>query len=234
MFAIVKRELASYFKSAIGFVVLAIFYFFSGIFFYGICLAGDTTNLSYVFSDMFIIVLFVIPILTMKLFSEEKRQKTDQALLTTPISLTKVVLGKFISAFIMILICMVIFLIYSIVMSFFSTLQWSVILCNIFGLILLCGALISIGIFISSLTESQVIAAIASLAAGLVIYLMKAITSLIPIKSIAEFLNNFSFVAHYDDFTLGILSFSNVMFFITVTAMFVFFTVRILERKRWH
>lgn len=233
MAAIIKRELASYFKAAVGFVVLAIFNFFAGLFFYAICLNGNTTNLTYVFSDMFIIVLFLIPILTMRLFSEEKRQKTDQALFTSPISITRIVFGKFISAFIMILLCMSIFIVYGMVLSAFATAQWQIIFCNMLGFVLLCSALISIGMLISALTESQVIAAVGSLAAGLIIYLMQAITTLIPFESLANLLNKLSFNAHYENFTLGILNLADVVFFITVTFVFLFFTIRVLERKRW-
>ena len=86
MSAIIKRELSSYFNSAIGYIVLAVFYFFSGLFFYMYCLLSNTTSMSYVFLSMLMVVMLVIPIITMKSFSEERKQKTDQALLTAPIS----------------------------------------------------------------------------------------------------------------------------------------------------
>lgn len=233
MLAIIKRELASYFKTNIGFVVLAIFDLFAGLFFYAVCLNGNTGNLTYVFSDMFIILLFVVPILTMRLFSEEKRQKTDQALLTSPISLSRIVFGKFISAVTVLALCMAVFFMFAVVVSVIAGAQWAVILCNMLGFLLLGSALISIGLFISSLTESQVIAAIGSLAAGLIIYLMQAITTILPISSLANLLNKISFSSHYENFTLGILNFADVVFFVTVTFTFLFFTVRVLERKRW-
>ena len=95
MSAILKREFSSYFSSAIAYVVLAVFYFFSGMFFFWYCLLSDSANLTPVFINMFMVILFLIPILTMKLFSEEKRQKTDQALLTAPVSLLQVVFRCF-------------------------------------------------------------------------------------------------------------------------------------------
>ena len=114
MSAIIKRELSSYFNSAIGYIVLAVFYFFSGLFFYMYCLLSNTTSMSYVFLSMLMIVMLVIPIITMKSFSEERKQKTDQALLTAPISLTEMVLGKFFGAFLLYCICNAIYVLYAI------------------------------------------------------------------------------------------------------------------------
>jgi ABC-2 type transport system permease protein len=79
MIAILKRELSGYFNSAIAYVVLAVYFFFSGLFFQSYCFVGDSTSLSYVFANMFYIIMFIIPVLTMKTFAEEKKQKTDQA-----------------------------------------------------------------------------------------------------------------------------------------------------------
>ena len=185
MAAIYKRELSGYFNSAIAYVVLAVFFFFSGFFFYAYCFVGDTTSLSYVFANMFYIIMFIIPVLTMKTFAEEKRQKTDQALLTSPTSLTEIVLGKFLGAFTVYGLCCVIFLLYGVVISFFAQPQWSVVLCTLLGILLLGAALVAINIFISSLTESMVVAAVVGMAAGLVIDTMSYFISIIPVDWIA-------------------------------------------------
>ena len=94
MSAIIKRELSSYFNSAIGYIVLAVFYFFSGLFFYMYCLMSNTASMSYVFLSMLMIVMLTIPIITMRSFSEEKKQRTDQALLTAPVSITEIELFR--------------------------------------------------------------------------------------------------------------------------------------------
>ena len=165
MGAIYKRELSGYFNSAIGYVVLAVYYFFSGLFFYLYCFYRDSASLGYVFANMFYIVMFIIPVLTMKTFSEERRQKTDQALLTSPVSLTEIVLGKFLGAFTIYGLCCAIFLVYGVVISFFAQPQWSVVLCTLLGMLLLGMAIIAMNIFISSLTESMVVAAVVGMGA---------------------------------------------------------------------
>ena len=144
MSAILKRELNAYFSSATAYVVMAVFFFFSGLFFNYYCISANSSSLSYVFGNMFYIVLFLIPIITMKTFAEEKKQKSDQALLTAPTSLTEIVLGKFMGAFILYFICCCIFLVYALVISFFSTPEWSVIICTFIGMLLLGAALIAI------------------------------------------------------------------------------------------
>ncbi len=221
MGAIYKRELSGYFNSAIGYVVLAVYYFFSGLFFYLYCFYRDSASLGYVFANMFYIVMFIIPVLTMKTFSEERRQKTDQALLTSPVSLTEIVLG-----------C-AIFLVYGVVISFFAQPQWSVVLCTLLGMLLLGMAIIAMNIFISSLTESMVVAAVIGMAAGLVIDTMSSFSKLVPIPWVQFVLEKIDFLNYYTNFTYGILSIVDVIFFLSVTGLFLFFTVRVLERRRW-
>ena len=213
MGAILKRELGSFFSSATAYVVMAVFFFFSGLFFNAYVFASNSTSMTYVFSNMFYIIMFIIPIITMKSFAEEKKQKSDQALLTSPCSLTEIVLGKFLGAFIMFALCCAIFLVYAVVISFFAAPQWSVILCTLLGTLLLGGSLIAINVFISAMTESQVVAAVLGMGVGLLI--------------------SMSFLNYYQNFTIGILSFTDVIFFLSVTALFLFFTVRALEKRRW-
>ena len=233
MSAILKRELSAYFGSATAYVVMAVFFFFSGLFFNYYCISANSSSLSYVFGNMFYIVLFLIPILTMKTFAEEKKQKTDQALLTAPTSLTEIVLGKFLGAFILYFICCCIFLVYAVVITFFVTPEWSVILCTFLGMLLLGAALIAINVFISVLTESMVIAAVIGMGVGLVISITNYLVSLIPVEWIKNIINKINFLSYYENFTYGILSIVDVVFFLSVTALFLFFTVRVLDKRRW-
>ena len=233
MSAILKRELNAYFSSATAYVVMAVFFFFSGLFFNYYCISANSSSLSYVFGNMFYIVLFLIPIITMKTFAEEKKQKSDQALLTAPTSLTEIVLGKFMGAFILYFICCCIFLVYALVISFFTTPEWSVIICTFIGMLLLGAALIAINVFISVLTESMVIAAVIGMGAGLVISMTNYLISLIPVEWIKNIINKINFLSYYENFTYGILSIVDVVFFLSVTALFLFFTVRVLDKRRW-
>lgn len=233
MSAIFKRDFSSYFNSAIGYVVLAVFYFFSAIYFYACCLYSDSSSLTNVVSSMFMIIVLIIPLITMRSFSEEKKQKTDQALLTSPVNLFEIVMGKFLASFVMYLLCIAIFVLYSIIIAFFVAPNWTIILCTLLGVILLGGALISIDIFISALTESQIISAIVSMAVGLFIFYIDSLASMTNSDFIKGIAGAVSFNNNYSNFTHGILGLSNVFFFISVIAIFVFLTIRVIEKKRW-
>ena len=233
MTAILKRELSGYFSSAIAYVVLAVYFFFSGFFFYAYCFVGDSTSLSYVFANMFYIIMFIIPVLTMKTFAEEKRQKTDQALLTSPTGLPGIVFGKFLGALVIYALCCAIFLVYATVISFIAEPEWSVVMCTLLGIFLLGASMIAINIFISTLTESMVVAAVVGMGAGLIIDTMSYFVSIMPIKWIARVLDSITFLSYSTCFTCGVLSVAYVVFYLSVTALFLFFTVLSLERRRW-
>lgn len=233
MVAILKRELSSYFNSAVAYVVMAVYFLFSGLFFSMICVENDSASLTYVFGNMFIIILFVIPIITMKTFSEEKRQRTDQALLTSPTSLFEIVMGKFLGAFILFALCSLIFVVYALVISFFTTPDWAVVLCTYFGLLLLGAALIAIDVFISVLTESMIISAVAGMGVGLLIYMLSNLSSYITVDWIAAIVKKIDFLTYYTNFTYGMLNLTDIVFFLSVTGLFLFFTARVLEKRRW-
>ena len=233
MVAILKRELSSYFNSAVAYVVMAVYFLFSGLFFSMICIENDTSSLSYVFGNMFIIILFIIPIITMKSFSEEKRQRTDQALLTSPTSLFEIVMGKFLGALILFAICSLIFVVYALVISFFTSPDWAVVLCTVLGLLLLGSALIAIDIFISVLTESMIISAVADMGVGLLIYMLSNLSSNITVDWIATIVKKIDFLTYYTNFTYGMLNLTDIIFFLSVTGLFLFFTARVLEKRRW-
>ena len=233
MVAILKRELSSYFNSAVAYVVMAVYFLFSGLFFSMICIENDTSSLSYVFGNMFIIILFIIPIITMKSFSEEKRQRTDQALLTSPTSLFEIVMGKFLGALILFAICSLIFVVYALVISFFTSPDWAVVLCTVLGLLLLGSALIAIDIFISVLTESMIISAVAGMGVGLLIYMLSNLSSNITVDWIATIVKKIDFLTYYPNFTYGMLNLTDIIFFLSVTGLFLFFTARVLEKRRW-
>ena len=175
---------------------------------------------------------FLVPMLTMRLFSEERRQKTEQALFTAPVSFTGVVMGKFLACLTMYLLGMGVTLLYFLVMCAFQIPDVAVFCGNFLGLFLLGAALCAIGIFISSLTESQVIAAVGSLAIGLFLLFANSFTPVVSSEWINAVMDGISFYQHYLDFTRGLLNLSDLTFFVSVTALFLFLTVRHLERRR--
>ncbi len=233
MSAIFKREARAYFDSLIGYIFLTAFFAASGILFSITSLQFGSTDMSGMYSGLFYILLVLIPILTMRTLSEEKRQKTDQLLLTAPLSLSSLVIGKFLAAIVIYSIGVCMTLVYAVVASFFGSVAWLTVVGNAVGLELLGAAFIAVGIFVSSLTENQVIAAIGGFAAMLALFLIGSISSIIPVPWIANILQGLSFSARYNPFTYGVFDFSNVLFFISAMAIFLFLTVRVLERRRW-
>lgn len=233
MFAIFKRELKAYFTSPLGYVFLAIFYAFSGLFFYIFSLSVGSTDISSVFLMMFIVLMVFVPLLTMRLLSEDKKQKTDQLILTAPVSLLSIVMGKFLAAYAIFAIGVAVMPVYGFVMSTFATVSWLLIWGNTVGLLLLGGIFVSIGLFISSLTENQMIAAIGGFFINLMILLMNTLKSALPNGFLQDVLSSISVYSRYSEITNGIFSLSSLIFFVSVIFIFLFLTVRVLEKRRW-
>lgn len=233
MFAIFKRELKAYFTSPLGYVFLAIFYAFSGLFFYIFSLSVGSTDISSVFLMMFIVLMVFVPLLTMRLLSEDKKQKTDQLILTAPVSLLSIVMGKFLAAYAIFAIGVAVMPVYGFVMSTFATVSWLPIWGNTVGLLLLGGIFVSIGLFISSLTENQMIAAIGGFFINLMILLMNTLKSALPNGFLQDVLSSISVYTRYSEITSGIFSLSSLIFFVSVIFIFLFLTVRVLEKRRW-
>lgn len=233
MTAVFKREFKAYFTSPIGWIYLSVFYFFAGLFLFIGPVLAQLPSLSPVFSSMQTIVMFLIPILTMRLFSEDKRQKTEQLLLTAPVGLTGIIFGKLLAAFAVFTLGFSATLVYALVLDSFGTLEWSVYLSNLLGMLLLGLALISIGAFISSLTENQVVAAIGGFAVTLLLVFVDTLATIVKTGWVSTVLKNLSVYTRYTDFSLGVINFSDIIFFLSLCAVFVFLTVRVFEKKRW-
>lgn len=235
MTAVLKRELKAYFTSPLGYVILALTFATSGYLFFSFNLSGGDPDLNGVFGMMLlVVVLLILPVLTMRLFSDEKRFKTDQALLTAPVSLTGIVMGKFLAAFLVFAFAISITLVYAVVIALMVAPDWMVIIGNFLGIFLLGALVIAIGIFISSLTESQLVAALGTIG---VTFAMIMIDNLISIFSAAPWVikvvDFLSITQRYNNFTAGLINYDDIVFFITFAALFLFLTVRNLDRKRW-
>lgn len=245
MKAIFRREFVSYFTTPIGYIFLAIFFALAGIDYSVTSIAKGssgssggaqgygTAELTQFFLWLLIIIVILIPILTMRTLSEDKRQKTDQILLTSPVNLSGIVAGKFFASFLVYIMGLAITLVFSVVVSAFSKPDWLTIFGNIVGLLLLGAACISIGIFASSLTENQVVSAVISLASIGLMSLLSVISSFIPIEIVQTILNKLCFLERYIGFTYGQFDLSSALYFISVAVAFMFFTVRVLEKRRW-
>ena len=189
--------------------------------------------ISYIFSNMMLVLMICIPVLTMRLMSEEARMKTDQALLTAPVSLSGIIWGKFLAAMALFGVGMAMTVIDFIVLSSFASPQVSIFIGNLIGLLLLGGAFISIGLFISTMTQSQLAAAIISFAVILFFYMLDYFVTAVPWNWAQNILSAISFTGRYNEFTNGILDYGNIVFFASVIFIFNFLSVRVLERRRW-
>ncbi len=234
MTAIFKRELKSYFTSPVGYVVVAALAALYGFFYYQVMLTGSSAFISEVYSSLYMFGMMIIPIITMKTMSEDRKNKTDQALLTAPISVTAIVMGKFLSALALYAIPTVMGLLPAIVMSSFSNPPWGIVFGNFISTMLYGGAMISIGVFISSLTVSQVIAAIATFVVSVALMFFDSLATAFEGKFLGDVLSWLSFTQRNDVFTAGVFSIENCVFFISVMAIFVFLTARKVESRRWN
>lgn len=233
MKAILKREILGYFRSPLGYVVIAVLYFFTNYYFFTYNLYNNTTDFSTLYSLLFSVVMFLVPVLTMRLMSEDKRSKTDQTLLTAPILRIEIVLGKYLTALFVYFLAISATILDALIVEYFAKPDWPVVIGNFIGLFLLGAALISICLFLSSLTESQVIAAISGFAVSLFLILIDALSLIVSNPFLQKFFSYVSFKDRYVPFTYGILDLSNTLFFISFTALFLCLTTIVLERRRW-
>lgn len=233
MLAIFKREFKAYFATPIGYIVLAAYFFFLSLYFKIYYSYGMPDIQDVIISSMAMVVVFTIPILTMRLMSDERKQKIDQALLTAPVKLSSIILGKFLAAFSLFALCFSPTVIFEIIIK--SKVDVSVFnyIYALVGIFLLGGALIAIGLFISSLTESAVISAILTLVINILILYMGNFASLIKVEWIANIFNKMAFINATQSFATQQFSIPNIVYFLSIIAIFLFLSVRSLEKRRW-
>ncbi|MGN0628217.1 MAG: ABC transporter permease [Oscillospiraceae bacterium] len=232
MTAILRRELNSYFASPIAYVYLGLFTAFTGIIYF-ITVYSGLSSATYIFAYSFYFSMYLVPVLTMRLLTEERKQRTDQLLLTAPIHLFDIVAGKFLAAFAVYCAGMCSTVLEAFVLSFFCDFNWAVFWSSFIGIILLGGASIAICMFVSSMTENQIIAAVVGFVVMLILSMLDAFSSLFSSSVLQEVMLKLSFYVRYFDLTLGVLDFSDIFFFLSVTGVFLFLTTRVIDRRRW-
>lgn len=232
MSAVFKRELRSYFTTPIGFIVIAAFYFFLGLYF-SLIYSYGSPEVSTVIMAMSTVIVFTMPVLTMRLMSEDRRQKVDQALLTAPVSLTSIVLGKFFAALAVFAIGFAPTVIFEIIVACYVNVNIMSYIYALFGMLLLGSALIAIGMFISSLTESSVISAILTLVINILVLYMSSFASMINVSWLATIVEKAAFISAFENFGENILSVSDIVYFLSISAAFLFLCVRALDKRRW-
>ncbi len=234
MGAVFRRELKAYFTSPIAYIFIAVFCIYSATYFTNVNILYGTADMANVFNSAFTIMMILLPLLTMRLFTEEKRQKTDQCLFTAPINLFSIVMGKFLAATCIFLCGMAIYIPYVIVLAALAdTIAWATVIGNMAALLLLGASFISIGIFVSAMTENQVVAAVGSFIIIIFFFMIDMLAGVVQIEWLRQIMVALGFYTRYSEFSTGLFSIPNVIFFVSVIFIFNFLTVRALEKRRW-
>lgn len=288
MLAIYKKELRQYFNSMIGFVFLAFFLVIIGIYTWAYNLSSGLGNFEVTLGGISFMYVLLVPILTMRIVAEENRQKTDQLLYTAPVSLTKIIVGKYFAVLTLFSCAFIPICIYPLIIHMYGTdVRLAPAYSSIIGFYLLGAATIAIGLFISSLTESQVIASVVSFITLLLTFLLSNITGMLPTEAVSQcvmiavlwlviclvfyhmmnnvtvlvmmavigetaiwiiyavksslyeslltnILNTLALSTRFDDFSLGILNYDAIVYYVSIAFLFVFLTIQMIKKKRFN
>lgn len=240
MGAIYKKEMKNYFQSPLIYCIIGVFLLFSlGSFVINILMTGSPEVAALFMGSRFIginfIMLLLVPVITMRLFTEEKMLRTEQLLLTSPVSITAVVFGKFFSALTVYAILIASTLLYVVIMAVTGTLNFLEVLLVYIGALLLGGSLVSIGLLVSSLTNSMVTSVLFSYGAMVFTYFYTDILYTVfsgskIVTTIADFL---SIQYNFQGFAIGLLSPQNVIYYLSFMGVFIFLTIRVIDKRRW-
>ncbi len=233
MLAILKKEFKNYFKTPIAYVFLAPFIFLASMQFYAILMFTTEASVDYILNYVNVLCLFIVPVLTMQLLSEEKAKKTDQLLLTSPVSIWDVVIGKFLAAYAVFGIGCVITFVYPAIFSAIGSPIMSEVVGQYIGFMLIWGVFIAVGLFVSSCTESQVVSAILTFVALFFLYQLDSWTASISNATVKEIVGWFSVMSRYTDFQSGLLNLPNIVYYLSFIGVFLFLTKRNIETRRY-
>ena len=235
MLAIYKRELRACFTGILGWLFMAVILALYGLYFFVYNLLSGYPYVSYTLSAMAFIMLIAVPALTMRILSEDRRNRTDQLTLTAPVSIWKVVLGKYLALATLYTFDMLIISVTPLVLSLYGTVPMGESYTAILGFWLFGLACISIGVFVSGITESQIIAAIATFAVLFIGYMMPNLCTLISEGGniLTKILLCYDLYSPMGPFMAGTLDLTSVLYFITVIAVALFLTVQVIEKRRW-
>ena len=235
MLAIYKREMRSYFTGVIGYVFLVLFLALGGAIFCLTTMFSMTSNPSQFFTYMLIFSAVILPLLTMKSFSEERKAKTEQLLLTAPVSITGMVVGKFLAAFTMFFGSLFINCMYFLILYAYSNVKTAVLIGNFIALVLVGMTFIEIVLFVSSLTENQLTAAVGTMAIILAFLAVGVINSLIPSNYWIRYVFDcVSIFTRFQTYVNGYFDIASVLYYLSITTVFLYLTVRVYDRRRYN
>ena len=223
MLAILKKEFKNYFLTPIGDIFIGLFLIMFSLFFYSEVYQNHYLNYEYIFFSGATILTFIVPILTMRTFSEERKNGTEQLILTSPVSITKVVLGKFLAAVSVIVITELCTLMYYGILCYFGKPEILTAATTLFGFLLLSMAYISFGIFASSLTENQIVASVITVGFFILSWFL---------PNFSTIFDNFSLIQIYSQFPYGMINIPDTITFISFTVLFILLTIILLQRRK--
>lgn len=231
MRAIFMKEVRSYFLSPIAYVLIGLFLLLTSIFF--------LPNLTYQSGDfngnlstMGYFLIFIVPILTMRILAEDRKNGTDVLLLTSPVKLSSIVIGKYLAALVVFLAIIAISFLYPAILIAFGAQVTAKLIGGYIGFILLGASFISVGVFASALTESQIIAAIISFVGLIIMWIADGIGNMVG-GITAKIMEWFSLLSRYEDFNQGVLGVSPIIYYLSFIAVFLFATIMVIEKRRW-
>ena len=233
MLAIYRREIAAYFHTPIGYIFCAVFLALSGAVFSYTTLFSMKADVTSYFIYMLVLLVILVPLLTMKLFSEERKQKTEQLLLTAPVSLYAMVAGKLLAAYTLYAACTLLSFSSFFILYLYAEVKTAVLFGNLVAILLLGLTFITIGLFVSALTENQLAAAIGTVAILLFLMLISLLNSIIPVYWIRFVLSSISVFARFQNFTQGVFDIAALFYYLSISAAFYFLTVRVFDKRRW-
>lgn len=250
VWTIARRELYSYFVSPVAWVLLTIFAFLSGLFSYIIAASfvrfslegqmsgqGGPMNLNEqviapLFSNIAVVGLFLIPLISMRLFAEEKRQGTIELLVTSPVHDVEIVLGKWLSAVIMYASLLLVLLLDFSFLFIYGSPDWKPVATGLLGILLQGACLLALGTFISTTTRNQIVAGAVGFALALVLWILNWTTSFGNSDTV-QVLNYLSIVSHMDSFSRGVIDTKDLVYYLSMIFLGLFLTTRSLESLRW-
>jgi len=251
IWAICKKEIKTYFTSPIAYVVITVFLVLIGFFFYQLIWWFNSQSLqmaqnqyyyqqlninqmvySPLFHNMSIILLLMVPLLTMRLFSEEKKRQTDELLFTCPISVNQIILGKYFASLFVLLVMLFLTGILSIFVFSYGNPELAPIMSGYLGLFLVGAAFMAVGIFFSSLTENQIVSAILTFGALLLFWILNW-ASYSAGGMWKGVLNYLSIFQHFDDMTRGIVDTTDIVYYLSFIFLGLFLTHSVIQSRRW-
>ncbi|MEK7691537.1 MAG: ABC transporter permease [Bdellovibrionota bacterium] len=250
IYTIARRDFASYFTSPIAYIVIAGFLGIMGWMFFFNLSHFNLQNMQYqqfgmgkgssitdgiirpLYGNMNVIFLFMVPFITMRLFAEERKMHTLELLLTAPVTLTEVILGKFLSSFLLVCVMLTGTLVYPVILFMTGNPDIGPVVTSILGTLMLASCYLAIGIFFSSMTENQIVAGALTFAAGLFFWLVSwATQSAGPVWS--DILMYLSLINHFNNFSQGILNSADIFYYFSFVGVCLFLTHRVLDSYRW-